>query len=499
MNALYLNFKGNKGLQLIIMRSVFLLSLFMGSSNSFSQIAVDAVLESYKKDKDLKHASYSFCVLDAQTGKTLKEFNSETALVPASTMKIITTGAALGILGKNFVYKTHFYEVQNDSPAGIPATHLLIKGSGDPTFGSSYFFENDSAFLNEIVRKLKTKGLKKITGSLVADASSFDNTIPSTWIWGDIGNYFGAGANSLSYHDNKFSLFYTSGPLNTRAKLEAIIPDYFSEKMEITSNVISSGSEDNAFVFGEPNGYIREVKGSIPPNKTRFEVEAEMPHPPLFFLHQLKQDLKRAKLCDDKTGLINMSTNTYSYTNEKLIYTHVSPKLDQVVYYTNIKSNNHYAESLLKTVGAFTTGKQGTTENGIQAVESFWKSRGVDISGLHMVDGSGLSRANTITTKIQATVLSKIYRDSLMYPSFNGCLPVAGKNGSMTSLCRGTFAENNLRAKTGYINRARGYCGYVKTKSGKELAFSVLFNNYDCSAKEMKLKIEKFLVALVEL
>ena len=86
-----------------------------------------------------------------------------------------------------------------------------------------------------------------------------------------------------------------------------------------------------------------------------------------------------------------------------------------------------------------------------------------------------------------------------MYESFNNSLPIAGKNGSMTSLCKGTFAENNLRAKTGYINRARGYCGYVKTKSGKNLAFSILFNNYDCSPKEMKLKIEKFLVALVEL
>ena len=116
-----------------------------------------------------------------------------------------------------------------------------------------------------------------------------------------------------------------------------------------------------------------------------------------------------------------------------------------------------------------------------------------------MADGSGLSRANSITTKIQATVLSKIYRDSLMYPAFNASLPVAGKNGSMTNLCKGTFAENNMRAKTGYINRARGYCGYVKTKSGKELAFSVLFNNYDCSPKEMKLKIEKLLVALVDL
>jgi D-alanyl-D-alanine carboxypeptidase/D-alanyl-D-alanine-endopeptidase (penicillin-binding protein 4) len=75
-----------------------------------------------------------------------------------------------------------------------------------------------------------------------------------------------------------------------------------------------------------------------------------------------------------------------------------------------------------------------------------------------------------ITTKTQASILSKIYRDSLMYPAFNASLPIAGKNGSMTNLCKGTFAEGNMRAKTGYINRARGYCGYVKTKSGKELA-----------------------------
>jgi D-alanyl-D-alanine carboxypeptidase/D-alanyl-D-alanine-endopeptidase (penicillin-binding protein 4) len=116
-----------------------------------------------------------------------------------------------------------------------------------------------------------------------------------------------------------------------------------------------------------------------------------------------------------------------------------------------------------------------------------------------MVDGSGLSRANTITTSVQASILSKIYNDSLIYTAFNNSLPIAGKNGSMASLCKGTFAENNMRAKTGYINRARGYCGYVKTKSGKELAFSVLFNNYDCSPKEMKLKIEKLLVAMVDL
>lgn len=472
------------------------------TSNIISQTSIEVILDSYKKDKDLQHATYSFCVQDAQTGKILKEFNSEIALIPASTLKILTTSAALGILGKDFTYKTNFYNfTKKDSLDGSTNTHLLIKGSGDPTFNSSYFFKSDSSFLNALIAKLKVKGLKKITGSLIADVSYFDNNIPSTWIWGDIGNYFGAGANGLSYHDNKFSLFYNSGAVNSTAQLENISPFYFSKKISIQSNVIAAGTEDNAFVFGDPNGYTRKVTGSIPPNKKHYEVEAEMPEPALFFLDQLQAELKKNNLSESGIQLVSNENKSVKFTTspEQLVYTYASPKLEQIVYYTNTKSNNHYAESLLKTIGAVKSGKQGTTENGIKAVENYWKERGVDISGLHMADGSGLSRANTITTKIQATILSKIYRDSLLYPAFNVCLPVAGKNGSMTSLCKGTFAENNLRAKTGYINRARGYCGYVKTKAGKELAFSILFNNYDCSPKEMKLKIEKFLIALVDL
>ncbi len=484
------------------MKKIMLLFLYILSSQAYTQTSVDAVLESYKKDKDLIHAAYSFCIMDAVDGKVIREFNSDLALIPASTMKIMTTSAALGILGKDFVYKTNFYSFQNtDSITKATTTNLLIKGSGDPSFNSSYFFAADSSFLNPVIQKIKTKGIKKINGSIIADASCFDNTIPSTWIWGDIGNYFGAGANGLSYRDNKFSLFYNSGALNTTAELESIAPLYFSKKMSIESNVTSSGSEDDAFVFGDPNGYKRKVTGTIPPNKKNYEVEAEMPEPGLFFLDQLQNELKKNNLSSVDVKLINNEVLNYKYNKsvEQLVYTHVSPRLEKIVFYTNTKSNNHYAESLLKTIGAVKSKTQGSTTNGINAIENYWKERGVDVTGLHMVDGSGLSRANTITTKIQATVLSKIYRDSLLYTAFNNSLPVAGKNGSMTNLCKGTFAENNMRAKTGYINRARGYCGYVKTKSGKELAFSVLFNNYDCSAKEMKVKIEKLLVALVEL
>lgn len=456
-----------------------------------AQTTVDIVLESYKKDKDLQHASYSFCILDASTGKVIKEYNSELGLVPASTLKIVTTSAALGILGKDFTYKTDFKFSSDNSNA------LIIEGKGDPSFNSSYFYDNDSVFYKPIINKLKSKKILAIN-SIYINTNYFDNKIPSSWIWGDIGNYFGAGATGLSYKDNKFSLFYNSKELNTKATLTKIKPDYFSDKIIVDSDILAFGTGDEAYVYGDPNSYKRLVSGSIPPNKTNYEIEAQMPEPHEFFKYEFGSILKQNNIAISATKN-NVTTLDDISKNAQTIYTHISPKLEKIVYFTNVKSDNHYAESLLNTLGAIKSGKQGTSENGIEAVTNFWEERWIDVSGLHMVDGSGLSRANTITTKIQATILSKIYRDSSLYKPFNASLPIAGKNGSMVNLCKGTFAENNLRAKTGYINRARGYCGYVKTKSGKELAFSVLFNNYDCSAKEMKLKIEKLLVALVDL
>ncbi len=468
---------------------------------AYTQTAIDLVLESYKKDKDLAHANYSFCIIEASSGKIIKEYQSELAMIPASTLKIVTTSAALGILSKNFTYKTNFYVTEKpDSVTGICKGNLYVQGNGDPSFNSSYFYHDDSLFYSPLIKSIQKKGIKRIDGPVTVDASYLDNSIPDTWIWGDIGNYFGAGANGLSYKDNKFSLFYTSGETNSIAKLESIKPDYFSKNMIFQSTVKSAGTDDNAFVYGDPNGYNRVVSGTIPANKKNYEVEAQMPEPPLFFAYELQQELKKYGIAKNDSKETRLAYSTKSTKQDyQLVHTHVSPKLEKIVFYTNTKSNNHYAESLLKTVGAYKSGKQGTTDNGIDAVETYWQTRGVDVSGLHMVDGSGLSRANTVTTKLQTTVLSKIYRDNSMYTAFNASLPIAGKNGSMTNLCKGTFAENNLRAKTGYINRARGYCGYVKTKSGKELAFSVLFNNYDCSPTEAKLKIEKLLVALVEL
>ncbi|MBS1634431.1 MAG: D-alanyl-D-alanine carboxypeptidase/D-alanyl-D-alanine-endopeptidase [Bacteroidetes bacterium] len=469
-----------------------------------SQTAIDKVLQSYQADADLLHASYSFCILDAQTGKTIQEYNPELSLAPASTLKIVTTSAALGILGKNYTYKTKVYFTNRPDANGLVKGDLVVKGSGDPSLNSEYFYKDN--VLQLWTEKLKAAGLKSLSGMVVTDNSCFDNRIPSTWIWGDMGNYFGTGASGLSFCDNKFIATFRSGAAGSKTELLSL-----KTRQGITihhdaliDSVLAGGSEDNAVIFGAPGQSPKAVTGTIPPNQAAYEVEGAMASP----ANELRDELEQ--LLSDQGINIAYKPEPVSWTNDgksylfnypayTLAFTHVSPSLERIVYYTNTKSDNHYAETLLNTVGAAKSGKQGTTANGIDAVTAYWKGRGVDVSGLFMVDGSGLSRANAITTKIQATILSKIYRDSTMYTAFNASLPVAGKNGSMASLCKGTFAENNLRAKTGYITRARGYCGYVKTKSGKELAFSILFNNYACSPKEMKLKIERFLVALCDL
>jgi len=121
--------------------------------------------------------------------------------------------------------------------------------------------------------------------------------------------------------------------------------------MNIQSNVISAGTEDDAFVFGDPNGYNRKVTGTIPPNKIHYEVEAEMPEPALYFVSQLQLELQKNNLANADVKLL--STEQFNLKgSEQLVYTHQSPKLEKIVYYTNTKSNNHYAESLLNTIGA---------------------------------------------------------------------------------------------------------------------------------------------------
>ncbi|HEY1040155.1 MAG TPA: D-alanyl-D-alanine carboxypeptidase/D-alanyl-D-alanine-endopeptidase [Bacteroidia bacterium] len=483
------------------MRNLVFIFLFISLTLAAQEKAgvdkINAILAEYNGDPQLKPAIVSFCVLNAKTGDQLIENNSKLAMTPASTLKIITTSAALGMVGAGYRYETKLMvDGIFDSVTGLLTGNLVIKGSGDPTLNSEYFKKKDDAtdLVDEWAAALKAKGVKKITGKIVADNTCFDNNVPGNWIWSDMGNYFGAPPNGLSYNDNKIKLYFKTGTKSgDSTQLVKQIPEV--PGLVFINKITTGGKDDNAYVYGAPKQNERLMTGTLPPNKSAYEVEIAMPDPAWYCAYALDKALGKAGI--ETFNRTEVASNPLKQEMQ-LLYTHKSPVLSSIVYQTNLHSNNLFAETLLKTIALKKNG-YGSLYAAIDMVLNYWKGRGVDVEGFYMSDGSGLSRSNGISTFQQATILSKIYRDPNMYKTFNSSLPVAGKTGSLASLCKGSFAENNMRAKSGYITRARGYAGYVKTKAGTELAFSVLFNNYNCSPTEAKLKIEKFLEALVEL
>lgn len=455
---------------------------------------LNSVVEAWKADKDLKSATIGYCVLDAKTSEVVSEYNAHQYLIPASTLKVVTTAAALGILGPGYRFETRLCHTGTfDKTTGIINGDLIIYGHGDPTLQSENFFKDTVQITDRWANVLKAKGVKEIKGKIIGDASYFDRSIPGNWIWADISNYFGVAPNALSYHDNKFKVIFCSKDAGCKADVIKTTPAYLNNTITINSNVIAKGTEDDAFVFGDPFSFTKDVSGKIPPNKSNFEVEATLPDPALLCAEMLYTSMNKIGIKCNSKGIESQYRKADSSAVRSTIYSYYSPPLDKIVYFTNLKSNNHYCETILRAMG------KGSMYMGIDAVKKYWEKQGLDVNELFMVDGSGLSRANTISTYFQASLLSKIYKDSTNYKTFNNSLPVAGKSGSMSNIGKGKTIENNMRAKTGYINRARGYCGYVKGKSGKDYAFSILFNNYNCGAKDAKIKIEKFLVELGEL
>lgn len=455
---------------------------------------LNAVNEEWKKDPGLKGASIGFCVMNAATSEVVGELNSTQLLTPASTLKIVTTAAALDLLGPNYHYDTQLYYTGDfDKITGVLNGDLIIVGSGDPTLQSGNFNKDNSLITDKWAKILKSKGLKEIKGKIIGDASNFERKIPSNWIWEDISNYFGAVPCGLSYNDNKFKVIYTTKEPGSLAVINGYSPAYLSNSITLNSDVIAKGSDDQAYAYGDPFSFSKEIHGTLPAFKTNYEIELALPDPALLCAENLYTSLIQFGIkCQPGSASSNYK-KTETTTTRKLLYTNSSPTLDRIVYFTNITSNNHYCETLLKTIG------KGKSDAGLKAVKKYWLQRGLDSNEIYMEDASGLSRINAITPRYQTNLLCKVFRDSAHYKYFNASLPVAGKQGSMSSLGKGKFIEGNMRAKTGYLTRARAYCGYVKTKSGKELAFSVIFNNYNCSAREAKLKMEKFLIALGEL
>ncbi|TND06533.1 MAG: D-alanyl-D-alanine carboxypeptidase / D-alanyl-D-alanine-endopeptidase (penicillin-binding protein 4) [Bacteroidetes bacterium] len=483
------------------MRPVFffiLLSFFSAAPAQKAPARLQTEIDKLKNDPVLKHGNFGLCVMTADSGKIIAAHNSELCLTPASTLKVLTAGAALALLGESYRYTTTLeYDGRIDSASGTLFGNLYVRGSGDPTFGSQFFkIVSDTAapFQMLWINALREKGIKKIEGRVISDATVFeDNPVPPGWVWSDMGNYYGAGAFGLNWIDNRYRIYFDSGAEGDAVKIDRIEPAV--PGLRLDNQVISGGRKDDAFIYGAPYTYWQNITGSIPPNRDDYDVDGALPDPPMYFAQYFTEELRRRNITVTKEAETSRTLkiqNAWMPGKRTVIGVYQSPPLSDIIKHTLTKSDNMYTECLLKTLSLKAV-KTGDDEEGISMVKNFWQSKGLNTEALFMNDGSGLSRSNAVTTTQLAKAMQIASRQT-WFRSF-----VAGVNGSMVSLCKGTLAEKNLRAKTGYITRARGYTGYVKDKKGRLLVFAVLANNYNCSPTEMKTRLERILIAMAEL
>ncbi|MFK7807402.1 MAG: D-alanyl-D-alanine carboxypeptidase/D-alanyl-D-alanine-endopeptidase [Saprospiraceae bacterium] len=469
----------------------------------FAQSNIEGAIKKLVNEPVLQNGSVGVAVVDVATGKLIAGHDANKSLTPASSLKVVTTGAALAILGSDFQFETKIEYDGSIDANGTLKGNLYLTGFGDPTLGSNEFDEVPglNAIMETFCLQIMKAGIKKIEGLIVGDASYFGTEgSGKTWAYEDLGNYYGAGAYGLNIAEN---MYYVK--LQQKAKLGSEPPLLRTEPTIpnlLLINELSSaekGTGDNAYIFGAPNNYTAYIRGTIPIGSKVFTIKGSIPDPAFFAAYYLMKKLKEMGTETSRKATTQLQLTLENTTKQKrqTIYTHKSPTLKTIVKETNLKSVNLYCEAMLRMLGKKQKG-EGTPKAGIEVLLDFWKKKGLQTDGFFLEDGSGLSPYNAVSTQHLAQVMRLLYKDDGLRGVFYDSLPIAGKSGALRYRLRGTKAQSNLRAKSGGLNRVRSFTGLVKSTSGKQLAFSIIVNNYRGSSGKVLKRMEELMRALAE-
>lgn len=477
--------------------------LFLGiNGNLFSQHHVKQAVNEFRSAPEFKHAGISFLAIDAENNEIIAELNPELSLASASTIKLFSTAAALEILGPNYQPETKLY-IDGPIENGVLNGNIWIRGGGDPTLGSRYFNPEgkQSDFLLEWTEAIKQLGIHTIKGSVIADGSSFSyDGVPDGWSWNDIGNYYGAGPSGICVYDNMVSYFFKTGATpGSSTTLLSTFPEV--EKLSFRNNIRAEKvNGDNSYLYGGPYSLDRFGKGSLPLNQPAYEVKGSMPDPEYQLANELAKKIKSSgiKLEGNARGmrLSNDAVKATYDSTKVLIHTHQGASIQRIVEWTNLKSINLFAEQLLFLISYAKTG-YGSTEKGIELIEEWLKAK-QQFSGLLLKDGSGLSRNNGVTAKNYVDLLG-IMLTSTNYVNYFNSLPVSGKTGTLTSLCKEEPCQGRVVAKSGTMSKIKSYAGYIQSKSGKKIVFALIVQNFEGGSSRTVQKMETLFNSLVAL
>jgi D-alanyl-D-alanine carboxypeptidase/D-alanyl-D-alanine-endopeptidase (penicillin-binding protein 4) len=459
-------------------RLIFLL-LFMAAQLSMAQniaTKLTNAVKQFEADAQVKYGIISLFVADAKTGKPVYEHNAQIGLAPASTQKLLTSVASFDLLGADYRYKTLVgYDGRIEN--GVLHGNLHINGNGDPTLGSWRWADTkEETVFKKIIAALQQHNITKVTGNILLNDSAFSvQPLPGGWIWDDIGNYYGAGSWAINWHENQYDLHLAPGRKEgDTTKIVKTIPQL---QASVLSNYITTGkrgSGDNGYIYLPPYSIIGFTEGTVPLGNESFVISGAFPNAPLQFSHELEQLLTKQHIAvaGDSKIYSQVKANKERWpAMQKELTTLLSPTMENINFWFLRKSINLYGEALLKTI-AWEKGGLGTTEKGVELVRNYWAERGIDKGAINIIDGSGLSPQNRVTTHAEVQVL--LYAKTR--PWYNGFYLAMPE-------------YNGMKMKSGSIGGSRAFAGYHTARDGRQYVFSIIVNNYEGSSGDIVKKM----------
>ena len=408
---------------------------------------------------------------EIETGNILVDYQSKRVYTPASVTKAFTTATALTTLSEDFKFNTPVYisgEIVNNTLYG----DIIVYGVGDPTIESSHFPKN-KGFCDSIIAKIDQLGIKKIEGKCRVSSKDFnsDCAVNPNWELEDIAWDYGTGLHAFNYKDNTFNL-QVSNTINTSPKVN-----------DITVTELPTIGSDGIDLMRPFNSNEIFIVGDIS-KKYGYSNTCSMPFPQDVFVDELTQKLLKRDIILDNAEIDNANKLT-----KTLIYTHQSPKLIEILQSLMVRSDNLFAESMLRAVA-----KGKSLKAAINTELSLWKKRGLNTSLITIRDGSGLARTNRLSPIYMASLLKWMYY-SKYFDAYLSCFPRSGVNGTLKSFLKGTRLEGKLAMKTGSMNGVQCYAGYKLDNNSKPTHIVVIMvNHFFCDRSTLRDAIGKMLL-----
>lgn len=426
---------------------------------------------SLAKDRLFRNRAAAVHLVNVRTGEVAYANNADVGLVPASTAKVVTAAAALHHLGPSYRFTTDLSTDGELDGSGVLQGNLYIQGHGDPTFVVEKLWK--------LVYDLKLEGVERIDGDVVYDESFFgtDHELPGWDKPEDIArgpSYF-PKLSALSLDFNTVSLIVGPGP-EVGGPASAVLETPVGSLVEIDNQVTTGpkGSWRRVVVEREVEGTTMKltVQGTVASDAPAARYRRTVPEPTSLFIAGFWKMLQAHGIKVD-----GRHRRGETPSSAELMVQHRSSTLGAILMDMNKYSNNLVAEQVLRAMGAEVHGLPGTTEKGLEAVNDYLATLGIEASSYTLLNGSGLSRQSRLKPAHLTAVLVAMAQNWQVGSEFASSLAIAGRDGTLWRRLR--EEPGRLRGKTGTLDGVHCLTGYLTDAIGERYAFAFLVNGLE--------------------